>query len=235
MSPPFTFFIHTHTDCLDALAICVGQLHKYFPEHRKVVGINREPPEPIRGCETFLYDESVPYTERLLKLLPEVKDEVILYMHEDMLLYDNPDHEELERMALMVKGGHADFLKLIAVKPLGNVVTPNVRTIEGDYYFSVQPTLWRTSSLENLLDGTSLNIWDLESTIQKKARRLTTGFCYYKGVEQLRGLMHYDSHIFPYVATAIVKGRWNTAEYPFELKDLFREYKTPMTRDRNGM
>jgi len=43
--------------------------------------------------------------------------------------------------------------------------------------------------------------------------------------EAKRGLYDYDSNIFPYIATAIVKGKWNYSEYKNELDILFDMYK----------
>ena len=35
---------------------------------------------------------------------------------------------------------------------------------------------------------------------------------------------HHNSWIYPYIATAVVKGKWNVAEYQKELDVLFNEY-----------
>ena len=39
-----------------------------------------------------------------------------------------------------------------------------------------------------------------------------------------RGTYHYDSTIYPFIATAIVKGKWNTMEYVKELTELSAEF-----------
>ena len=44
------------------------------------------------------------------------------------------------------------------------------------------------------------------------------------GNEVKRGVFHCDSIVFPYIATAISKGKWNTSEYKKELNFLFKEY-----------
>ena len=44
------------------------------------------------------------------------------------------------------------------------------------------------------------------------------------GNEKQRGIYHYDSLVFPYIATAINKGKWNMSEYSNELDKLFGEY-----------
>jgi hypothetical protein len=48
---------------------------------------------------------------------------------------------------------------------------------------------------------------------------------YYYNEEKKRGLNHYDSSIYPYIATALVRGKWNLSEYNFELKPLLEKYK----------
>ena len=35
---------------------------------------------------------------------------------------------------------------------------------------------------------------------------------------------HYNSLIYPYIATAVVKGKWNYSEYKNELDDIFTFY-----------
>ena len=45
------------------------------------------------------------------------------------------------------------------------------------------------------------------------------------GGERKRGLYHYDSLVFPYIATAINKGKWNYNEYQKELDIFFTEYE----------
>lgn len=42
--------------------------------------------------------------------------------------------------------------------------------------------------------------------------------------EPKRGLYHWDSFCFPYIATAIVKGKWNFLEYSKELSILLEKY-----------
>jgi hypothetical protein len=44
------------------------------------------------------------------------------------------------------------------------------------------------------------------------------------GNERRRGIYHNDSSVFPYIATAINKGKWNYSEYEKELNTLFNIY-----------
>ena len=45
-------------------------------------------------------------------------------------------------------------------------------------------------------------------------------------------MYHFDSLVYPYIATAIVKGKWNFQEYP-ELKKLLDSYNIK-SRNYNG-
>ena len=68
------------------------------------------------------------------------------------------------------------------------------------------------------------NIWELEVKSQKavKKLKLKAGFSYRKGAK--RGVHHYDNDVYPYIATAIVKGKWNLREYQDELGTLLRQF-----------
>jgi len=45
---------------------------------------------------------------------------------------------------------------------------------------------------------------------------------YYNGEPKRGG--HHDSSIYPYIATAVVKGKWNLSEYKNELLPLLNEH-----------
>ena len=42
--------------------------------------------------------------------------------------------------------------------------------------------------------------------------------------EPKRGELHWDTSVYPYIATAIVKGKWNLSQYEKELGMLLRKY-----------
>jgi hypothetical protein len=50
----------------------------------------------------------------------------------------------------------------------------------------------------------------------------------------MRGDFHWDSHVYPYFATAVVKGKWDFQCYPKKLKSLLDEYNIdPAVRGTN--
>ena len=54
-------------------------------------------------------------------------------------------------------------------------------------------------------------------------------FMYKTENEVKRGVYHCDSIIFPYISTAIVKGKWNESEYKNELNSVFTEFNINKT------
>ena len=65
-----------------------------------------------------------------------------------------------------------------------------------------------------------MSIWDFELAIAVD----TKSYMVRVGGERKRGMYHCDSIVFPYIATAINKGKWNYNEYQKELDILFLEY-----------
>jgi hypothetical protein len=63
-------------------------------------------------------------------------------------------------------------------------------------------------------------IWEFEARAQStfRALGLRGGFTSAKG--EKRGTLHWQNPYYHYVATAIVKGKWNFAEYKAELRGL---------------
>ena len=73
----------------------------------------------------------------------------------------------------------------------------------------------------SLLNSTEpLNIWDFELAVPAEGNHYMVRL----GDERKRGIYHCDSIIYPYIATAITKGKWNYGEYMTELDELFNEY-----------
>ena len=56
-----------------------------------------------------------------------------------------------------------------------------------------------------------------------KEMKLRAAYSHTKGAAR-RGIFHFDNPVYPYVATAIGKGKWNLSEYVAELSKVFSEY-----------
>ena len=206
--------VYSHSDCFDVLDI--------FLEQQKIFGIDDI--TIFSNCifnetnDHVLYDDGDIYTERLKSCLEKLDDDIILYQHEDMFLYDKPDMEILEGYIKTLKNSEYSFIRLCKT---GNCsLTPFTSTLydinrNSVDFFAVQPTLWKRLDFINFLASSGgKNIWDLELQ-SRHIEHNSKGLLHYNNEPSRGG--HYDSEVWPYVATAIVKGKWNFSEYATEL------------------
>jgi len=224
--------IYTHTNYKDLWPAMFGRINKYIDNPAVYLLVNKESLGIPSEFKIITYTESNLYTSRLKECLIKINEEVILFIHEDMILYDKPDFELIERYSQYIKEGKADSIKLIYVKGNDTVCSFDSTLISNSFSkFSIQPTLMSPKKLLQIIDSTKdLNIWDFEVSIRK-----ANDYMCKIGGEKKRGTFHYDSSVFPYVATAISKGIWNTNEYSSEIKDIAEEYNIDLTvRGING-
>ena len=190
------------------------------------------------------YDKDKLYREQFLTGIKEVKEDYCIYISEDYLLYDNVKEELIENYKDIMERDGISVIKLFK----GSVVeTPLVPYKDRDdlfvtdkrlpYYYSQSASLWKTRDLELIhQEGPNLHIanTDWQNSFEWNANDV----CLKLGLEGLyvfreeakRGMYHYDSSVFPHIATALVKGLWNTKEYPNELKPLFEKYDIDVTQ-----
>ena len=141
---------------------------------------------------------------------------------------------------LKLKNENLDFIRLI--RSGENKIFENQIFHKTSHYsntlFSMQATLWRKESLIAILsDAYSTfkndSIWESESrlnTISQKNK--INGVFVYKN-EKKRGLNHWDAKSFPYIATAIVKGKWNFVDYKKELLTILISNNISLSRGSN--
>jgi hypothetical protein len=214
--------IYTHSDYKDVWKLLFGQIQKYLPT-QKVYVLTDSPNDGIPSdYTTVVYDDSKIYTERLKQCLSQIDEDVVLFQHEDMILFNQPQTELFGKYIEYVKNGDVDSIKLIYVQENDKVSDLDSTLVSNQYSkFSIQPTLIRLKNFVSLLDSTQpLNIWDFELAVPAEGKHYMVRL----GDERKRGMYHCDSIIYPYIATAIIKGKWNYGEYMKELDELFNEY-----------
>jgi len=213
--------VYTHTDMKDVWPMFFGQLKKYIGDTKVYVAVNEDDTQ-LSDMIRIIYDDSKAYTHRWLDILEQVEEETFMFIHEDMILFDEVNFALLEKYIGYVQIGKVDSIKLIYG---GTEFTKSEldETLVTNQYskLSVQPTFITKNNFVYLLKSLPpLTIWDFEK--QVPTNRLD--YMVKVGNEKKRGLYHYDSTIFPYIATAINKGKWNMTEYSKELDKLFVEY-----------
>jgi hypothetical protein len=213
--------VYTHTDMKDIWPMFFGQLKKYIGDTKVYVAVNKDDTQ-ISDYIRIIYDDSKVYTERWKDILEQIEEETFMFMHEDMILFDKLNFQMLEKYISYINDKMLDSIKLILAGDVFEQWPIDTTLVSNQYSkFSIQPTITRKNIFKEKVNGVSaLNIWQFEEAITTTGR----DFMVRVGGERKRGLYHYDSLIFPYVATAINKGKWNLNEYMDVLNPMFEEY-----------
>jgi hypothetical protein len=213
--------VYTHADMKDIWPMFFGQLKKYIGDTKVYVAVNEDDTQ-LSDYIRIIYDDSKQYTERWKEILEQIEEETFMFIHEDMILFDKLNFQMLEKCIGYVNDEMLDSVKLILAGddfqqwPIDNNLVSNQYS-----KFSIQPTITTKKIFQKHLNSLPpLNIWQFEKVITTTDR----DFMVRVGGERKRGLYHYDSLVFPYIATAINKGKWNLIEYQEELNPMFEEY-----------
>ena len=213
--------VYTHTDVSDIWPIFFGELKSHMSDTNVYVAVNKKD-DRLSEYNQIQYDDTKPYTERWKEILPQIKEDVILFLHEDMILIQSPMIDNLNKYIGYVSNDRVKSIKLISI-------VGNFQSWEGDTNiinnkdtkFSIQPTIIKIKTFLDLLSKVeSLNIWEFEDNVPIEDGHYMVSL----GNEKRRGIYHNDSLVFPYIATAINKGKWNYSEYEKELNILFNIY-----------
>jgi len=213
--------VYTHTDMKDIWPMFFGQLKKYIVDTKVYVALNQKN-SYLSEYTQIVYDDSKKYTERWKQILPQISEEIILFLHEDMILFDSINIDYIKKYYNYIKNNNANSIKLILAGENFTKSSFDDTLVYNEYSkFSIQPTIvTKEFFLTTLSNVGELNIWEFEQAITSTGREYMVRI----GGEKKRGLYHYDSLVFPYVATAINKGKWNLNEYMDVLNPMFEEY-----------
>ena len=235
-----TIVLYTHTDVKDVWPPFFGQTKKWLSEFNKVIFINDDDITIPSDYTKIFYNDNKIYRNRLLDCIEQISDELILFHHEDMFLYDAPNIDKIEVYSDYLLKSEQSFIKLIrGGNQVGasDKIYPELKQINKsfEYIFAIQPVIWkRDKLLEIIRTSAGDTIWQFELEAQQVCRDRNI-YGYYVddgGIRRgVRDTFHWDSKVYPYVATAVVKGKWNTEEYPNELQRIAREYNVSL-KDR---
>ena len=213
--------VYTHTDVSDLWPMFFGEFQKYMSDSKVYVAVNKLD-DRLSAYNQINYDDTKLYTERLKEILLQIKEEVIIFLHEDMILIGDPMSDYLQKYTEYILTDRVKSIKLISVNGNFNHFDSDITLINNkDTKFSIQPTIIKTKTFLDLLSKVGpLNIWEFEEKVPIEEGHYMVRL----GNEKRRGIYHNDSYVFPYIATAINKGKWNYNEYEKELNTLFNIY-----------
>lgn len=176
------------------------------------------------------YNDELTYKNRVLFCLNDIDDnEIVLFCHEDMFLYKKPNFEIIDEYINLIKNDNCELIKLI--KAFENLDKSNLHKKlfknPDKQLFSIQPTIIKIKTLKHIYKTVpGDNIWEFEANTSKKYLKDLISLCSFDpDLDKKRGKFHYDSSVYPYICTAVIKGKWNFKEYKKELFEIFYNKK----------
>jgi len=176
------------------------------------------------------YNDELTYKNRVLSCLNDIDDnEIVLFCHEDMFLYKKPNFEIIDEYINLIKDDNCELIKLI--RAFENLDKSNLHKKlfknPDKQLFSIQPTIIKIKTLKHIYKTVpGDNIWEFEANTSKKYLKDLISLCSFDpDLDKKRGKFHYDSSVYPYICTAVIKGKWNFKEYKKELFEIFYNKK----------
>jgi len=238
----YSLVFYSHSDYSDAWKPMFGQTDKYYnSDYKKYLFVNEGSYDVPDGWECVFYDDSQPYNQRVSTCLAQLPPEdIIIFHHEDMFLFEEPKQEIISGFCEKVRSGKINFIKLCKASYSESYRflehSDNLYYSPPDLLFAIQPTICKVKDLTSVyLQTPAKNGWELE--LRASQTCMANSFvccCSTLPSEKKLGLFHWESQIYPYFITAIVKGKWNLAEYPEKLIKVLKSYDVnPDSRGSN--
>jgi hypothetical protein len=213
---------YTNSNCQDLWEIFIkeNQKHCKFPLYmisdKLIEGLDIE--------KQLIYLNNEPYYQVWINAVQKFGGDYFIYLQEDFILYDNVNEEKIEE--------YVNFLKI-------NQQYSFVRLLKTEYeiestnldIFSMQPTIWRSVDYIRLMNYVKSNGWlETDGDYRNKMIALNMKGAYHYDNEPKRGAYHYDNNVYPYIATALVKGKWIMSEYGAELGEILKKYNVDINK-----
>ena len=221
--------VYTHSDYSWVWKYWHQQTDKFLQDFDKICLLNSN--SSFRDDYLVIkYNDELTYKNRVLSCLNDIDDnEIVLFCHEDMFLYKKPNFEIIDEYINLIKNDNCELIKLI--RAFENLDKSNLHEKlfknPDKQLFSIQPTLIKVKTLKHIYKTVpGDNIWEFEANTSKKYLKDIISLCSFDlNEDKKRGKFHYDSSVYPYICTAVIKGKWNFKEYKKELFEIFYNKK----------
>lgn len=231
------FICYSHSSYEDMRIVFFSRLQKYLPQAINLVLFTDKivtPPPP--GVRVIFFDESLSYSDRVASCLDQLQEDVCVFHHEDMILYDIPDIVMLNAYIHTVGSGNLDYIKLLKGGETRDIEIPGayntLYALPHDYAlsFTIQPTIWKVNSLREVYSQATKTtvsgahaIGNFELLGSEYINKTLIRGAYHYSGEDKRGGNHWNSRVYPH-GNFLFKGQWTYGEYKPELDELFDEY-----------
>lgn len=221
-----TLLTYTHSNASDIHNIYFDRIWRFLTPKKHIVLCDKT--IDVENIEMLIYDNDSKYYEQMISALDKVKTQYVIYSQEDYILFDYVNLDKINNLiSILDNDENISFIRLIYSGVDFEFSDYNEELLylkpDHEYYFSTQITIWRTQDLKDMFNISKVEtIWDetKNSSYLKKLNKV--GLCVKEKGDKVGG--HFNSSIYPYIATAIVKGKWNYSEYSNELDIIYAEY-----------
>jgi hypothetical protein len=205
----------------------------FHNQQKKYTGINLLIISDKDGFSTvdknriYCYNNDEDYWGVWVNALEKFNIENFIYLQEDFILYNQVNDKKILDLVNYLNTTDYSFIRLIKSGNLNTkIISENIYEIESsnNNIFSMQPTIWKTQDYVKIMKNVMEKKWLETENYQSYMKNNNIKGLYYFNDEPKRGLNHYDSELYPYIATALVKGKWNLSEYNKELMPLIDQY-----------
>lgn len=217
---------YTNSNCSDLWNVFQKQNQKYTTIPLYI--ISDKVVDCIDDDKLFIYNNENDYYNVWVEALKKFDSDYFIYLQEDFILYDKVDDQKLnECLEFLKHSPNYSFVRLLKSGRLREKkIFDNLYEIESSNpnIFSMQATIWRTKDYISLMEKVKDRKWLENDNYPKEMLRMGMKGLYYYDGEDKRGENHCDSSIYPYIATALVRGKWNTSEYNSELAPILSDF-----------
>ena len=232
MNNDFVLIVDTNSNYSDVWEPCFSRLNKYASGIKKYVFTDSTTGIPD-DYHPIVYDNSESYRNQLLSCLKQVPEPLMIYTSEDYILYDYVKQDKISEIAKILTISDYSFCKFIKGPEQTSQYFQNLYEIDQNdsNFFAQQASIWRTRDFQKVFETAPPENTRMQHEPGGSAICRQLGFKglqHYSGTKK-RGIHHYDSDIYPCIATAVVKGLWNLSEYPKEMQEMMNEYKINYT------
>lgn len=247
----FSIVVNTNSGYKDIWPMFFGQFEKYDLNRFKTYVFVDEGDYPeLSDYNLLYYDKNQCFRDQYLSCIKQVPEEIVLTLNDDYVIYSDPPKYIID-FSVLIK--YIDILRdnknnysfirftYTDIEQLNKSNLSNT-LYEIPFYsknlFSQIASIWDTRMLEKIYQtGPGLYIGsrgDKEGHFEEKANQTCMslgiqGLVHYHN-EKKRGIVHFDCDFFPYIASSLVKGKYNLSEYKEELEPLIKQYKIDINK-----
>lgn len=227
-----SFVTYTNNNCKDIWKPYFHSLDFYATNIKSYV-FSDVVCEEFQNHKFLSYVEEKNYCQEFNRLLDNVDTKYFIYMQEDFILYNKINIDKINKYISVLDKTDFSYVRLIKCGDITNIkyeddlylVSKDNKSNFSINSFSMQPTIWKKEDFIDLYESTNRQRFGEHIEYSMAMNSLGINGLYSYNGEKKRGGNHHDSEVFPYIATAIVKGKWNISEYPEEIEVILRDFK----------